>query len=294
MLRSMTGFGEASGQSDGIHYVVEVKTVNNRYLKTSLRLSDTIAFCEEDIERIIRSHISRGTVNLNVRMQNISGPALFDIDENALNHYLSKVNSANRGRGGQQPVNPADLLSLPGVVVPVLPDPDQEERIRAAVISYTQQALEKLKDMRLREGENLRDDLLAQLDVIAQSLEQIRKKSPCVVQEYHEKLSRRVDELLAVAKLKLDADTLAREVAIFADRSDIAEELTRLESHIGQFRNCCKKQDNAGRRLDFISQEMLREANTIASKAGDSEICGRVIDIKCAIDRIKEQVQNVE
>ncbi len=294
MLRSMTGFGEASGQSEGIHYVVEVKTVNNRYLKTSLRLTDTIAFCEEDIERTIRSQISRGTVNLTVRMQNISGPALFDVDENALNHYLLKVRHANRGHQENQPVNPADLLSLPGVIVPVLPDPDQEERIRQTVISYTETALEKLKDMRLREGENLRDDLLSQLEVIEQKLKTIRTKSPQVVQEYHEKLAKRVDELLAGAKLKLDADTLAREVAIFADRSDIAEELTRLESHLGQFRNCCKKQDNAGRRLDFISQEMLREANTIGSKASDSEICALVIDIKCAIDRIKEQVQNVE
>ena len=131
-------------------------------------------------------------------------------------------------------------------------------------------------------------------DITGEKLKLIRQRSPAVVQEYHDKLKKRAEELLSGTHLKIDAEILAREVAVFADRCDIAEELTRLDSHVRQFVEICQNSNNTGRRLDFISQEMLREANTIASKASDSRICQWVVDIKCAIDRIKEQVQNIE
>jgi uncharacterized protein (TIGR00255 family) len=186
------------------------------------------------------------------------------------------------------------LLSFPGIVKPTVPDAEQAEKIREFVLALTAKALEKLGQMRATEGRFLEDDLKSHCDKIAEDLERVRARSSAVVVGYADRLKKRVDELLAEAKLKLDAETLAREVAILADRSDISEEIARLDSHLQQFVEICRTNGQAGRRLDFLCQEMLREANTLASKASDTEIARSVVDIKCWIDRLKEQVQNVE
>jgi uncharacterized protein (TIGR00255 family) len=188
----------------------------------------------------------------------------------------------------------AELISLPGVVQTVEPDEVFAETVKKTVLGLTGEALENLGQARQVEGKSLAEDLKENCDVIAEKTKLIEDRSPVVVKLYHDKLAKRVDELLAGGKLQIDSDLLAREVAIFADRSDIAEEINRLGSHLKQFGEACNGQGDVGRRLDFTCQEMLREANTIASKACDSEIAINVIDIKCAIDRLKEQVQNVE
>jgi len=183
---------------------------------------------------------------------------------------------------------------LPGIVQPVLPDEEQSVRIKAFVLRLTAEALDKVKRMREAEGIFLEADLKKHCDAIHDELETIRRCSGTVTLDYARKLRKRVDELLAEAKLKLDEETLAREVAILADRSDISEEITRLDAHLQQFAQICRTDGQAGRRLDFLSQEMLREANTVASKAGDAQIARAVVDIKCLIERLKEQIQNVE
>ena len=175
-----------------------------------------------------------------------------------------------------------------------MPDEEAAAQIRDFILQISQQALDQLKQMRAAEGGFLAADLKKCCEVIEQNLEQIRGRAAIVLQEYADKLRKRVDKLLARAELKLDEETLAREVAVFADRSDISEEISRLDSHVQQFEQCCQTNDQSGRKLDFISQEMLREANTIASKSSDIEITRCVVDMKCQIDRIKEQVQNVE
>ncbi len=294
MLSSMTGFAEVSTESEGIVYTVEIKTVNNRYLKTSLRLSDSVSFCEEEVEKRIRGSLHRGMINYWLHLHNISGPALYDVDTVVINKYIKTLRDVAAENSLEYQINLADLLTLPGAVQPALPDPEQAEKMKQVILELTDKALEKLRRMRLCEGQALENDLLMHCEAIRDRVERIRERMPAVVEEYHERLSRRTEELLKEAKLKMDESLLAREVALFAERCDIAEELARLDSHIEQFRNACKKGDNVGRKLDFISQEMLREANTIASKAGDSGVCGMVIEIKCAIDRIKEQVQNIE
>jgi uncharacterized protein (TIGR00255 family) len=186
------------------------------------------------------------------------------------------------------------LLSLPGIIRPALPDNEKLEQIKNAVLSISQRAIDKLKEMRAAEGRCLQADLQDNCNAIRIALKQIRARCPVVLKEYSDKLKKRIDELLSEAKLKLDEETLLREVAVFAEKSDISEEISRLDSHLQRFVESCKANDQAGRKLDFISQEMLREANTIASKASDAEIIHHVIDIKCRIDRIKEQTQNVE
>jgi len=290
----MTGYGESQGEINGVTYSVEIKAVNNRYLKSNIRLPETAAFLEDDIDKLLRKNLSRGTVTCVVRPKDVSANMLFDIDEKALQIYVEKLGKVVSSAGIKCPIDIGGLLNLPGVVQPVLPDEETAAEVKKVVLSITQAAIDQLKQMRATEGAALAADLEGHCDVIRQSLERIRIRSEIVLQEYQRKLKKRVDELLAAAKLNLDEDVLAREVAVFAERSDISEEIARLESHLEQFAESCRADAQTGRRLDFISQEMLREANTIASKALDSEITRYVVDIKCRVDRIKEQVQNIE
>ena len=294
MINSMTGFGESGCEVDGISYAVEIKAVNNRYYKSSVRLPDMVAFCEEDIEKLLRNNLSRGTVSYNLRLKNVAAKAMFDIDETAVRRCVERLSEIAKQLDIDYNIDLAALLALPGIVQPVLPDEQEAQQIKDVILKISQKAVEQLKQMRAREGTTIAKDLKTHCDAISQRLEKIRGRAPKIIDEYHKKLKKRLEELTANAQLKLDEDTLAREVAIFAERSDISEELSRLESHLVQFLQSCDSDEQAGRRLDFIGQEMLREANTIGSKALDAEIARWVVDIKCLIDRIKEQVQNVE
>lgn len=290
----MTGYGYAEGQLNGVTYTVEIKTVNNRYFKVNMKLPETAAFLEEAVEKLLRRNLSRGTVNYVLRLKNAPVNVLFDIDETALQAIMERLNRIASSANIKCPIDIGSLLNLPGILEPASPDEEIAEQIKKTVLEISQEAIDKLKQMRAVEGTALEADLNKHCSAIKQDLDKICARSAIVLQKYAEKLKKRVNELLAGAKLKLDEETLAREVAIFAERSDISEEISRLDSHLQQLLQGCQANGQAGRRLDFISQEMLREANTIASKASDTEIIGFVVDIKCRIDRIKEQVQNIE
>ena len=290
----MTGYGEAQGEADGVSYAAEVKTVNNRYLKTIIKLPELASFLEEDIDKLLRKNILRGTINYVLRLKDTSASTLFDIDETALQAVVEKLSRAGSSTGINGAIDIGNLLTLPGIIQPAMPDKERAGQIRKFVLEISQEALDKLKQMRATEGDYLEVDIKKCCTTIEEGLEQIRGRTDVVIQEYADKLKKRVNELLAHAEITMDEGILAREVAIFADRSDISEEIARLESHLQQFAQCYRGSDQAGRRLDFISQEMLREANTIASKASDTETTRYVVDIKCQIDRIKEQVQNIE
>jgi uncharacterized protein (TIGR00255 family) len=294
MINSMTGYGEAYGECDGVSYAATIKAVNNRYFKAVVKLPELAGFLEEDIEKLLRENLARGTVNYVLRLKEAPPDALFEIDQTALQAVAEKLNRAGTAAGIHGMIDISNLLSLPGIIRPASPDAQKAEQIRQVVLRISREALEQLKKMRAVEGRFLEDDLNNHCRAIRDDLRQIRSRQTLVLQEYAQKLRKRVDELLAHAELKLDEEILVREVAIFADRSDISEEVARLESHLEQFAQCCQGNEQAGRRLDFISQEMLREANTIASKASDTEITRFVVDVKCQVDRIKEQVQNAE
>lgn len=295
MIKSMTGYGDAQGQLNGVTYIVEVKTVNNRYFKTRIKLPDSVAFLEEEIEKLLQQGLSRGTINYTLRLKDISAAVLFDIDEAALRSYVERLSKIAASVDVQAPIDIGGLLSLPGIIQPVLPDEKHAGQIKQVVLEVSQKAIDHLKQMRATEGAALVADLETNCQAMKESLEHIRSRSQTVLLEYHEKLKKRVESLLAKGEVNLDETTIAREVAVFAERSDISEEVSRLDSHLQQFAECCNANaQSAGRRLDFISQEMLREANTIASKASDAEIAHCVVDLKCHIDRIKEQVQNIE
>jgi len=290
----MTGYGQAQGEIDGASYTVEVKAVNNRYFKTIVKLPELLAFLEEDIEKLLRKNLTRGTVNYALRLKDISTDVLFNIDETALQNIVRKLNRVGSAVGLEGAFDIGNLLNLPGIIRPISPDEEMVKQTREAVLDVSQKAIDKLKQMRATEGNFLAEELKGHCRAIGKDLEQIRVQGTNVVQEYTKKLKQRVNTLLAEAKLKLDEEALAREIAIYADRSDISEEIARMDSHLQQFVQSCQANDQAGRRLDFISQEMLREANTIASKTSDGEITRCVVDMKCWIERIKEQIQNVE
>jgi len=290
----MTGYGEAQGEADGISYAVEIKTVNNRYFKTIIKLPELATFLEEDIDKLLRQNILRGTVNYVLRLKDASAGTLFDIDEAALRAVAEKLSRAGSSSGINGTIDIGNLLTLPGIIQPSSPDEEKAERIKKIVLEISRQALDKLKQMRATEGSCLEADITKCCTVIEEELRQISSRGSIVLKEYAEKLKKRVNELLAHAEHKIDEGILAREVAVFAERSDISEEISRLDSHLRQLEQCLNGADQVGRRLDFISQEMLREANTIASKASDIETTRYVVNIKCQIDRIKEQVQNIE
>lgn len=294
MINSMTGYGSAEGRLSGVTYAVEISTVNNRYFKSMLRLPETLGFLESDIEKQLRRELGRGTVNYVLRQKGAPAEALFEINEKALGTLLKRLGRLTPAGGVQRELDLGGLLALPGILSPAVPNAELAGRIRRKVQQITQHALKGLKAMRAAEGAALATDLQQHCRAIKTNLERIRLGSAAGPQQYADKLKKRVDELLAAAKLKLTDETVAREVAIFADRADISEEVARLDSHLVQFEKALKGNRQAGRKLDFICQEMLREANTIGSKACDSEIVHLVVDIKCRIDRIKEQVQNVE
>ncbi|MHC4754663.1 MAG: YicC/YloC family endoribonuclease [Planctomycetota bacterium] len=294
MINSMTGYGQSQGKVNEVVYAVEIKTVNNRYLKTNIRLPDVSAFLEDEIERLIHQNLSRGTVSYSLNMKNVAGNMPYEIDEDALRCYLEKLSVVGVSEDIPCRIDIGGLLSLPGVLIATTPDEEAVKSIRETVLHITQEALDQVNQMRAVEGQALYADLEEHCATIKSELEKIKGRSHLVLQEYQDKLKKRVDVLLSEAGLELDKETLAREVALFAERTDISEEVTRLESHIGQFCESSSLNSLAGRKLDFISQEMLREANTIASKASDTEIIMSVVEIKCYIDRIKEQVQNVE
>jgi len=293
MLRSMTGFGSAAGQVEGVSYVVEVRSVNNRYLKISCKLPDFLAAAESEIEALVRHRVQRGTLMLSVQTRLPEDRAAGRVNTAVLGNYLDQLRMIDVEGNPMLRVDLAALMQLPGVCEP----PSLEglvETTRDGLLALVAQAIDDLAKMRRKEGDNLKADLLGNCDEIERNLAAIAVAAPKVVVDYHDRLAFRVAELTRAGNVNIDEDLLAREVAIFADRCDIAEEITRLRAHVEQFRQSVDSPEPAGRKLDFIAQEMLREANTIASKANSAEIGRHVVDIKTAIDRIKEQVQNVE
>lgn len=293
MIKSMTGYGSAEGVLSGVTYAVEIRTVNNRYFKANIRLPEPVAFLEEDIDKVLRRELPRGMVSYTLRLKDLPVEVFYDLDEKALASLVRRLGRIS-AEGVTCEVDVGSLLALPGILVPARPDEKTAERVRRKVLAITREALKGLKAMRAAEGAALAADLQSHCRVIKRNLARIHARSAAGPVQYGRKLKKRVDELLAGAKVKLDDEVIAREVAIFADRSDISEETARLDSHLEQFARALAGNSQAGRKLDFISQEMLREANTVASKAADADIVHWVVDIKCAIDRIKEQVQNVE
>lgn len=297
MIHSMTGFGEASSGANGVGLTLDLRSLNNKFFKLSVRLPEELSGLEAELEQALRKRVSRGSFVLTLKVRVDDERAASKINEQVLLSYLGHLETV-RDKVHDHAVNIdlTQLLALPGVLQPGKSAEQLLEDARPAALELLNQAVAKLKQMREVEGKSLADDLSKQLDVIIDRLAIIKDRAPLVVDEYHDKLSKRVGELLAKAELKVNEPDLLKEVAIFADRADISEEITRLSGHVDQFREVLDSdgEEPVGRTLDFLSQEMLRESNTIGSKCNDAQISRCVVELKSAIDRIKEQVQNVE
>jgi uncharacterized protein (TIGR00255 family) len=294
VLLSMTGFGDARFQDDRLSASVEVRAVNNRYLKISTKCSEVYAALEGDVERIVRDAISRGTVNVVIRVDRLSTAEEFALNQVALTSYWSQLQAAARYLGAPAPSEMGYLLSAPGVVA------DESQRsvdLQAdgeIIRRLLKQALEKLHGFRTEEGRSMERELVENGKTIAARLAEVTKLAPQVVAEYRTKLLERVRQLLADSGVPVAEPDLIREVSIFSDRSDINEEITRLRSHLEQFQAFISEPVSAGRKLDFLSQEMNREVNTIGSKANNVAIAHCVVEMKAAIEKMREILQNVE
>jgi uncharacterized protein (TIGR00255 family) len=293
MLRSMTGYGSAHGLVEGVEFTVEVRGVNNRYLKPAIKMPECWSALETEIESALRRHVSRGTIALTVRAKLPEEQAAHRVNATALSSYLQQIKAMEVDANPTLRIDLGTLLSLPGVCEPP-PMEELCERTKAGLLALVEKALGSLDVMRHREGATLGKELAAHCKGILKHAKAVKKRSPRVVEDYRDRLVDRVRELTGSGKVAVDPDSLAREIAMFAERADVAEELSRLQSHVEQFLSAAGSPQPAGRKLDFIAQEMLREANTVASKANDAEIAHAAVEMKTAIDRIKEQVQNVE
>ena len=292
MILSMTGYGEAQYSEEGVSYALEIRSVNGRYLKISIKLPESLALLEPEVENLLRQRLIRGSLSYTLRLRDNTPEAAQDINQSALASYVRQLQGISLP--GQVQIDLAALLTLPGVCQPPEIDETRRGHQWQILARLTNQVLDRLIQMRRVEGKTLCEDLFKQCRQIREHLAAVTERAPIVLQDYHQRLLQRANELIGDGRLQLELADIKREVALFAERCDINEEITRLSSHLDQFEKLCESDEQAGRKLDFLAQEMLREANTIASKANDAAVAHHIVEIKGAIDRLKEQVQNVE
>jgi uncharacterized protein (TIGR00255 family) len=290
----MTGFGDFRGQDDRQCVAIEVRSVNNRYFKIVVKSPERFQQLEGEIERVVRESISRGTVNVLLRIDGMGGSLSNRLDPAVLKAYWQELNGLSSALGQALPRDLGALLALPGVVVEGDSTRTDPREAWPLIESSLRQALKKLREFRAAEGASMARDLQTNLQVVAAELDEIAAKAPAIVREFRDKLHERVRELLAGSEASVQPADLIREVSIFADRCDIGEEILRLRSHIEQFQAFMREPQAQGRKLEFLTQEMVREANTIGSKANNVQVAHAVVAIKAAIERIREVVQNLE
>jgi uncharacterized protein (TIGR00255 family) len=290
----MTGFGEAHYQQDGLAVTVEVRAINNRFFKLSVRSSDGYAFVEPLVEAVVRKSVHRGTIQVNVWVERQRSLDEHNINLEVLLRYRRQLESLRQEGEGSRPVPLEALLALPGVVDEVSAQRIDAEAEWPLIERVLRSAMDRLAGMRRDEGRAMTADLAANCRLLGGCLERIERRAPMVVEDYRHRLHERIGRALAELEMRLAPEDLVKEVSLFADRGDISEEIVRLRSHLDQFQAEVELPEGSGRKLDFLTQEMFREANTIGSKANDVEIARDVIELKTAIERIREMIQNIE
>ena len=298
MIRSMTGYGAADRADQEVRIAVEMRTVNNRFFKGVQHLPEGLGAIEVTIDKILRETITRGTISLGLTVEPRGGAARVPINKDILEAYLKDLEGF-MGGWTHKSTNYSDallglLLGLPGVVGSETVLLTGIENLPGRIEAVVREAVGRLNAMRDTEGQSTADDMRATLTEMERLLTAVEARVPFVVNEYRDRLRQRVTDLLEGVEVTLDDQTLAREVAFAAERSDINEEIARLKSHVDQYRELLVESGPAGRKLEFLTQEMYREVNTIGSKSADSEISRHVVSIKVGVDRLREQSQNVE
>ncbi|MDD6220276.1 MAG: YicC family protein [Clostridia bacterium] len=293
MIRSMTGYGRATGTFDGMDITLEIKSVNHRYFEFSSRVPRNYGFLDEKLKSFFQGKIARGKVECYLQIDTAGQQeTVVKLNRSLAQGYINAYNELSEAFGIENDIKVSDMARV-GDIFSVSKESEDEEQICSDVLSVAEQALERFMDMRTAEGEKLRDDISSRLDFILEKVSFIEQRSPQTVREYNDKLLARMREVLA--DVHVDEQRLLTEAAIYADKIAVAEETVRLRSHIDQFRKFFDENGGAiGRKMDFLVQEINREINTIGSKAQDIEIARCVVDVKAEIEKIREQVQNIE
>lgn len=293
----MTGFGEARGSGPGFAVVVEVRSVNNRHLKVTVRGSDPYPLLEAEVEKVVRRTVRRGTIQVRVHADREAKPTDLRLNASAVRAYLGQLKAACAEAGTPEllPALAAGVLTLPGVAAEGRSSGGPPEDEWPVVERTLEQALAKLDAARKDEGRAMGQELSLHHRHLSDQLELVRQHLPAVTADYRGRLLERIKQAVADAGVAVGPDHLIREVALFADRTDVAEEVTRFAAHLDQFAELVRTgAEGAGRRLEFVVQEMGREANTLGSKAGDVTISRHAVEIKATLEKIRELVLNLE
>lgn len=292
MPRSMTGFGRAEYSENGLTVSVEIKSVNHRFFEFSSRYPRNCQFLEDTLKKTVASRVSRGKVDLSLNIQNeSSSSSQITVNEEFAAAYIAALKDLAKKYKLKNDISVMSVAANSDVFTVKRQETD-EEQLTATVLVAVNNALDAFVAMRETEGEKLKEDVIARADKILDYVSMVENRSPETVKEYSEKLSAKLNEILA--DRNVDEQRVLTEVAIFADKVAVAEETVRLRSHIEQLKTMLSEKQEIGRKLDFIVQEMNRETNTIGSKAQDVTIARAVVDMKAEIEKIREQIQNIE
>ena len=292
MIKSMTGFGRAEIERDNRKFTVELKGVNHRYLDTNFRMPKKLNFFENQIRTLMKRYVSRGKIDLFITYEDANEQqSQVKYNEGIAREYMHYLKLMEEQFAIENDVRVSVLSRYPEVLTLEEQSMDQDELWLLLKVAL-EQALESFVQTRIVEGENLKVDIISKLDDMLQYIAYIEDRSPSIQDEYRQKLQTKVTELLG--NTQLDESRIAAEVVIFADKICTDEELVRLKSHIGHMKDTLSEKDGVGRKLDFIAQEMNREANTILSKANDLDVSNYAISLKTEIEKIREQIQNIE
>lgn len=293
MIKSMTGFGRGENEDNYRKFSVEIKSVNHRYNDFIIRMPKFLSYLEDDIKKMLKEKIKRGRVEVYINLETFGNSDIsINPDINLAFEYKKALENISKELKIEDNITLEQIMKYPDILNIEESDIDEEEIWDVLSVAINS-ALIKLYEMRIKEGEKLLYDIKNRAEIVRELVKSIEKKSPIVVEEYKEKLKNRIKKLLEDS-IEVDDTKLANEVAYFSDKSNITEELVRLDSHINQLLKTMDSNDPVGRKLDFIIQEMNREANTIGSKVGDVEITNNVVDIKSELEKIREQIQNIE
>lgn len=290
MIRSMTGYGRGENQGK-FHFVVEIRSVNHRFLEVFVRLPKPWLFLDDKIKNHIKGKIKRGRLDVFVNLYDENLPVDIKIDKNLASNYYKKLIELKNEVGFEGPIS-LSLLSLLPDVLKLEEDAVAEGELWESLMPALDQALDNLIITRTKEGENLWKDLNARLELIKSKVQLIKERADVVPQEYREKLLQNLRRVYT--DVTFDQDRIEAEAVLFAEKSNITEEVVRLESHLAQMQELSSSSGAVGKKMDFIAQEMFREANTISVKASDYSISREIIDIKSELEKIREQVQNIE
>ena len=291
MIRSMTGFGRSKYENDGRIYTIDIKSLNHKYTDISVRLPRLLNFTEEPIRKKVSECISRGKVDVFVSFENFSDKGVtIKINRKLAKAYIDELEALSEETGLKCDLSVLDISKMPEILK--LEDDGDDELIVNEVMIALESALENFIEMREVEGKKLTEDIKERISNIKAYLDEIKKVSSHVVEDYIEKLRARVTELMEPGTV--DENRLMQEIVIYSDKSSIEEELTRMESHLNQFEDLIKQSSPIGKKMDFLIQEMNRETNTMGSKANNIDITNNVIQIKTEIENIREQIQNIE